>query len=74
MALLAIHWLETVETYSATPLARKASIRNSGTCHWATAFFLIRLSSTRGLSRAGSTGSREAAATIARRDRATTLR
>ena len=74
MALLAIHWLDTLATYSATPLARKASIRNSGTCHWAVWLFLMRLSSTSGLSSAGSTGSREAAAIIARIDSTTTLR
>ena len=44
------------------------------TCHCAVALLPIRLSSTRGLSSAGSTGSSDAAATIASSDRATTLR
>ena len=74
MALLATHWLDTLDRYSAMPLPRKASISSSGTFHCALSLLPIRLSSIKGLSSAGSTGSSEAATTIATTDSATTLR
>ena len=74
MARWATHWLDTLATYSARPLAVNVAISSRGTCQAAPSFLRIRPSSTSMASSLGITGSNAAAAAMASTDSSTTRR